>query len=205
MTEKILVAIKELREKSKKRNFSQTFDLIISFKEFDTKKSENKFTEDIALPHGRCGDAEVVVFSDTIKDVDCKVLTSEDINKLAKDKRAAKKLISSTDFFLAEPKLMPLIGRVLGQLLGPKGKMPKLLTGNVKSLVENYKKTVRIRIKDSPVVQCLVGKENMTNEQIVENIEAVKRTLEARLPKGKHNIGKMLLKLTMSKPVKIEV
>lgn len=205
MTEKILAAIKEVRENSKKRNFSQTFDLIVSFKEFDTKKPENKFTEDIVLPHGRGGDAEVVVFSDNIENVGCKVLTSGDINKLAKNKREAKKLISSTDFFLAEPKLMPLIGKGLGQLLGPRGKMPKLLTGDAKLLIKNYKKTVRIRIKDSPVIQCLVGKEEMSDEQIAENIESVKKTLEARLPKGKHNIGKILLKLTMSKPVGIEV
>ncbi|MFQ6055884.1 MAG: 50S ribosomal protein L1 [Methanosarcinales archaeon] len=205
MAEKILAAIKELREKSKKRNFSQTFDLIVSLKEFDTKKPENKFTEDVILPHGRGVDAEVVVFSDTIKDVDCKILTSEDINKLAKSKRDAKKLISNTDFFLAEPKLMPLIGKGLGQLLGPKGEMPKLLTGDAKSLIENYKKAVRVRIKDSPVIQCLVGKEKMGDEEIAENIEAIIKTLKVRLPKGKHNIGKILLKLTMSKPVKIEV
>lgn len=204
MTEKILAAIKELREKSKKRNFPQTFDLIISFKEIDTRKPENKFIEDVILPHGRGGDAEVVVFSENIEDVDCKVLTSGDINKLAKDKREAKKLVSNTDFFLAEAKLMPLIGKSLGELLGPRGKMPKLLTGNAKSLIKNYKKIVRIRIKDSPVIQCLVGKEKMSDEEVAENVEAVIKTLEGKLPKGKHNIGKILLKLTMSKPVKIE-
>jgi len=205
MAEKLLDVIKELKEKSKKRNFSQTFDLIVTLKEYDTKKAENKFTEDIVLPHGRGGDVEVVVFSDIIKDLDCKTLTSENINELSKKKRDIKKLVSGADFFLAEPKLMPLIGKSFGQFLAPRGKMPKLLTGNAKSLVENYKKSVRIRIKDSPVVQCLVGNEKMDDEKVVENINAVIKFLESKLPKGKHNFGKVMLKLTMSKPVKIEV
>ncbi|MEM5794374.1 MAG: 50S ribosomal protein L1 [Candidatus Aenigmatarchaeota archaeon] len=205
MKEKILSKIKELREKSKKRNFEQSFDLIINLKEFDPKKPENKITEDIVLPHGRGKEARVVIFSDTIKDVNAEVLTSSDIEKIAKNKREARKLAKNTDFFLAEPKLMPLVGKYFGQFLGPRGKMPKIIVGNVEKLVENYKKSVRIRIKDSPVIQCIVGKENMKDEQIAENIEAVLEALKAKLPKGKQNIGEVLLKLTMSKPIKIEV
>ncbi|MHA1742868.1 MAG: 50S ribosomal protein L1 [Candidatus Heimdallarchaeota archaeon] len=206
MDEKILAAIKELREKSKKRNFVQSFDLIVSLKEIDVKKPENRFTEDVILPKGRGEDAEVVVFSDSVKDVGCKVLTSEDLSKLAKDKRSAKKLVASTDFFLAEAKLMPVIGKALGMYLAPRGKMPKVFVGgDVKKLVDNCKKSVKVKIKDSPVVQCLVGKENMKDEDVVENVKEVIKFLEGKLPKGKHNIKKILLKLTMGKPVEIEV
>ena len=206
MNEKILTAIKELREKSKKRNFPQTFDLIISLKEFDIKKPENKFSEDIVLPHGRGQDADVVVFSDSVKDLDCKVLTSEDLSALAKNKRSAKKLAGGTNFFLSEAKMMPQIGKVLGAYLGPRGRMPKLIAGeNVKTMVKNYKNSVRIRVKDTPVIQCLIGKQDMKDEEIAENIEAVIKGLELKLPKGKRNIKRLLLKSTMGEPVKIEV
>lgn len=205
MNEKILNVIKELKEKSKKRKFSQTFDLIISLKEIDIKKPENKFTEDVVLPFGRGDDAEVIVFGDNVSGVDCKVLTTEDLNKLAKNKRVTKSLASQTNFFLAEAKLMPLVGKVLGQFIAPRGKMPKLVAGDVKTVVKNYKKSVRLRVKDSPVIQCLVGKESMKDEEVAENVEAVLNFLETKLPKGKHNIGKVLLKTTMSKPIKIEV
>lgn len=205
MKDKILSAIKKLREKSKKRNFPQSFDLIVNLKEFDVKKPENKISEVVVLPHGRGKEGKVVIFSDEIKVEGLKTLRSEDISKLAKNKREAKKLIRETDFFLAEPKLMPLIGRTLGQFLGPTGKMPKLTTGDIKSLVEDYKKSVRIRIKDAPVIQCLVGTENMKEEEIADNVEAVLKTLIAKLPKGKNNISKIMIKLTMSKPVRIEV
>lgn len=205
MNEKILQTVKELKEKSKKRKFPQTFDLIVALKEFDIKKPENKFTEDVVLPHGRGKEAEIVVFSDSAKDAGCKVLNTEDVNKLIKTKREAKRLVSTTDFFLAEPKLMPVIGKVLGMYLAPRGKMPKMFTGEIKSLVKNYKKSVRVRIKDSPVIQCLVGKEDMKDEEVVENIEEIIKALQAKLPKGKNNIGKMMLKLTMGKPLKLEV
>jgi large subunit ribosomal protein L1 len=206
VNEKILNAIKELREKSTKRNFSQTFDLIVSLKEIDLKKPENKFSEDIVLPHGRGQEAEVVVFSDSLKDLDCKVLTSEDLNKVAKNKRSAKKLSGTTNFFLSEAKMMPLIGKILGAYLGPRDRMPKLIAGeNIKSMVKNYKNTVRIRVKDTPVIQCLVGKQDMKDEEIAENVEAVIKSLELRLPKGKRNIRRLLLKFTMGEPVKIEV
>lgn len=205
MTEKILTAIKEAKENTKKRNFSQTFDLIISLKDFDTKKPENKISEDFILPHGRGEVAGVVVFTDSIKDADCTILTSEDVSNLSKSKRETKKLIAKTDFFLAEPKLMPGIGKSLGQLLAPRGMMPKLISGDTKSMVENYKKSVRIKIWGSPVMQCPVGKENMDDKKIEENIEAVLSFIEGKLPKRKYNIGKVLLKLTMGKPVKIEV
>ncbi len=206
MNEKILIAIKELREKSKKRNFPQSFDLIDALKEFDINKPENKFTEDVVLPHGRGEEAEVVVFSDSVKDLDCKVLATEDLNKLAKSKRAAKNIAGTTNFFLAEPKMMPLIGKILGAYLGPRDKMPKMIAGeDVKKMVKNYKKSVRIRIKSSPVVQCLVGKENMKDDEIAENVEAVIKGLEMKLPKGKRSIGRMMLKFTMGRPVKLEV
>jgi large subunit ribosomal protein L1 len=205
MDEKILNAIKELREKSDKRNFSQSFDLIISLKEYDMKKPENKFTEDVVLPHGKGRESSVIVFADNIKDSGTDVFTTEHVNELMKNKRKAKKLVSSTDFFLAEAKLMPLVGKVLGQYVGPRGKLPKIITGDVNALVKNYKKSVRIRIKDAPVIQTIIGKEDMKDQEIVENVEAVLNYLKTRLPKGKNNIGKIMMKLTMGKPIKIEV
>ena len=205
MNEKILAKVKELKEKSKKRKFSQTFDLIVSLKEFDIKKPENKFTEDVVLPNGRGKEASVVIFSDSTKDTDLKIYTNDMIQSLAKNKRAAKNLVKQTDFFLAEAKLMPVVGRILGAFVGPKGKMPKLVTGDVKSLVKNYKKSVRVRVKDSPVIQCLIGKEDMKDEEIVENIETVLKFLETKLPKGKNNIDKVSLKLTMGNPINLEV
>jgi large subunit ribosomal protein L1 len=203
MRDEILKTIKELREKSKKRNFSQTFDLIIGLKEFDTKKPGNKFSEDVLLPRGRGKEANVIVFSDSLKDLDCEIFNSGDIQNLVKNKRETKKLVSQTEFFLAEAPLMPLIGKSLGQALAPCGKMPRIISDEANSLVKKLKNSVKIRVKDSPVIQCLVGKEEMKDDDVAENVEAVLNFLETKLPKGKHNIKEVLLKLTMSKPIKV--
>jgi len=203
--EKIKDVLKKLRENAKKRNFVQTVDLVINLKNYDTKKPENRINETVALPHGKGKDSTVVIFSDEIKVGNgVKVLRSDDIAKLADNKREAKRLIKSTDFFVAEPKLMPVIGKSLGQLLGPRGKMPSLITSDADKIVETLKKSVRISVKDSPVVQCPVGREDMADDEIAENVEAVLKFLEKRLPKGKNNISKVFIKLTMSKPIKVE-
>jgi large subunit ribosomal protein L1 len=205
MTEKIIAAIKKLRESSKKRNFPQTFDLIINLKDIDLKKPENRISEDFFLPKGRGKGARVVVFSDTLKPKSFEVLSAEDIEKLSRNKREIRKLARNVDFFLAEPKLMMAVGKVFGQFLGPRGKMPKVLTGNAETLIESYKRAVRIKMKDSPVIQCIVGLETMKDEDVAENIDAVLKFLETKLPRGRNNIGKVMLKLTMSKPQIIEV
>ena len=204
MLEQIENALAKLKATGK-RNFVQTIDLIISLKGIDLKKAENKFSEDLVLPHGRGKEAAIVVFSDNLSNLGCEILTSSDIQRIAADKREAKNLGEDTDFFLSEAPLMPLIGKSLGQILAPRGKMPKVISGDVKKLVEDYKKSVRIAVKNAPVIQCFVGKEDTETRKITENVEAVLKFLETKLPRGRQNIGKILLKLTMSKPVKVGI
>jgi len=205
MNEKILKTVQDVKQASEKRNFSQTFDLIVNLKELDMKKAESKFDESFALPHGRGKDAHVVIFSDTVKNEDAEVLTSGDIDSLARNKREAKKLAKKADFLFGDPKVMPLVGKSLGTLLGPRGKVPKLLSGDVANLVKNHIRSTRVRVKNDPVILCMVGTDKMSDENVAENVEALVKFLEQKLPRGKANIAKMALKLTMGKPVKLEV
>ncbi len=205
MRDDILKALQSLRNAQDKRNFTQSIDLIVTFKEIDLKKPESKFSEDLVLPHGRGRDAQVVVFSDNLNGLDCDILGGADIQKLATDKRNAKKMGNKTDFFLSEAQLMPVIGKALGQVLAPRNKMPKVIAGDPKRLVANYKKSVRLVVKSAPVVQCTVGKEDMKDDLIVDNVAEILKFLESKLPRGRQNIGKALLKFTMGTPVKIGV
>lgn len=204
MLEQIENALNQLKAGGK-RNFVQTVDLIVSLKGIDLKKAESKFSEDLVLPHGKGKDANVVVFSDNLSNLGCDILATGDIQRLATNKREAKNLGEDTDFFLSEAPLMPLIGKSLGQILAPRGKMPKIITGDARKLVENYKKSVRVAVKNSPVIQCFVGREDMDNRKVAENVETILKFLETKLPSGRQNMGKVLLKLTMSKPVKVEM
>jgi large subunit ribosomal protein L1 len=201
--EKTLEVVKAARANSKKRAFPQTFDIAINLKLFDTKKPENRLNEIFALPNGRGKDAKIVIFSDTIKSDDAQVYSGADIERLAASKRELKNMTGDTDFFLAEPKLMIVVGKTLGRILAPHGKMPTVLAGDYKQIASGYKNSVRLKVKDAPVVQTMVGPEGMPDEQVAGNIDAILSFLEKKLAKGKNNIGTVRLKLTMGKPAKL--
>ncbi|MCX6821144.1 MAG: 50S ribosomal protein L1 [Candidatus Aenigmarchaeota archaeon] len=202
----VLEKIKEIREKSKKRNFNQRFDLVINLKELDMKKAESKIDELFALPKGIGKDASITLFSDSVKKMEgCTILSGSEMEKLSKDKKEIKKLIGKTDFFLAEPKLMIVAGKHLGKFLAPKGKMPKPVTGNVEKTIEDTKKSIRISVIKTPIIHTVVGSEKMDDKDLEENIKALINFLKNRLPKGKNNIKNVYLKLTMSHPIKLEV
>ncbi|MFH0836773.1 MAG: 50S ribosomal protein L1 [Candidatus Aenigmatarchaeota archaeon] len=192
-------AIKSLRESSN-RKFSQTFDLIINISNIDLKKPESKFSKDIVLPHGKGKINKVCILAE-----------SSEYNKLfltdiEKDKKAAKAFCKSYDFFLCETSLMVLVGKVLGRYLGPSGKMPRPLPPNVdpKTFSKVFEKSIRLRIKDSPVIQCVVGNQTMDDIQIKENIDKVVEEVRKSMP-PKSAIKNAYLKLTMSKPVLLNI
>lgn len=202
----ILDQIKELKKKSKKRNFVQKYDLIVNLKELDLKKDENKIDEILVLPKDIGKKPSVVLFSDSVKDIEgCQVIKGSKIEDLSKDKKSLKKLISQTDFFLSEPKLMPIVGKHLGKFLAPINQMPKPVVGDLKKVVSNYKKGIKIQVKKQPIIHTVVGSEDMKEEDITENIKAVVDFIKLKVPKGKNNIDTIYLKLTMSHPIKLKV
>ena len=191
--------IKQLREHSKKRNFIQTFDLIINLKNINLKNPENKISKELVLPHGRGKEIKICIIGEKEQ------INRKKLEELARNKKAAKAFSKKYDFFLAEAPLMPIVGKTIGRFLGPKGKMPKPIAPNVDKakLIELAKKSVRISVKTEPTIKCPVGTEQMEDEKIEENIKFVLKNVESMLPKGKSQIKDILLKLTMSKPVKL--
>lgn len=193
-------AVKYLRENSEKRKFSQTFDMIIILKNIDMKKPENKITKDIMLPNGRGKELKVGLISESGE------IKKSTIEEMATNKKKAKNFAKTYDMFVCEAQLMPLVGRILGKYLAPKGKMPAILPPgrDAKSVINDAQKTVRIKLRDAPMMQICVGSENMTDDQVKENVERALEDIKKVLP-PKSMIKNVLLKLTMSKPVKIGV
>ncbi|MBI5060881.1 MAG: 50S ribosomal protein L1 [Candidatus Aenigmarchaeota archaeon] len=207
----ILDAIKHLRENSPKRSFVQSFDVAVNISNIDLKKPENKISKEIILPHARSKKMRVCIISDNIKNLsvdgaEVTVLGKSAVTDFESNKNAAKKFSATYDFFIAEAALMPLVGKVLGRHLGPRGKMPKLLPPgrNPENFVKEAESSVRLRIKDSPVIHCVVGDEKMSDEQINENIEKVVDEVKKALP-GKSQIKNVYLKLTMGMALKLGV
>lgn len=109
------------------------------------------------------------------------------------------------NFFVAQADLMPLVGRFLGPVLGPRKKMPKPVPASAKPdpIIDRLKNTVNIRIKNQPVIQALVGSQEMDDEQIAENIETVLGILDRNLEKGRNQIKSMYVKTSMGPVTKV--
>lgn len=206
-------ALGELRQNLVKRKFSQSIDLIVKLREVDLKKPENRINETIPLPNPPEKPLKVCVIASgdlgtRAKTAGADMLVSRnDIENLSKDKKAARKLAQEYDFFIAEAPLMPLVGRALGSFLGPRGKMPTPVPPNapIEQIVAGHRKMVRVRMREQQVLQCRIGTENMPDEKLAENIQAVIARIEQKLERGFKNMGEILVKSTMSKPVKISM
>ncbi len=212
MRENIIAAVKEAIEKSKERRFLESVDLAINLKDVDLSIPKNRINEEVILPHGRGKEIKIGVFASgetALKAKECAdlVIPPEEIDKLAEDKRKARKIANEYDFFLAEAPLMAKIGKSLGVILGPRGKMPKPIPpgGDPCPLVNNLKKTVRMRSRDKRTFHVPVGTKNMDVEKIADNIEEVLKRLEHKLERGYQNIESVYVKTTMGPAVRIKL
>ncbi len=157
------------------------------------------------LPNGRGKDVKVAFIADGELALQAKnagadlVINKEELERLGKNRKEAKKIANKHDFFVAQTDMMPLVGRFLGPVLGPRKKMPKPVpaTAKAKPLMERFKNTIKVRIKDQPVIQALVGSQDMDDELIADNIEAVLDILDRNLEKGRSQIKAMYIKTTM--------
>jgi len=201
-----LTALKELRQ-GEKRKFNQTVDLIINLKNYDLRiKPINLFIE---LPHvfkenKVCGFLEA-----NNPDVD-RVIGKLELPKI-NDKKEIKNIGKDYDFFISSIKLMPQIANSFGKILGPLGKMPNPKFGGViakeepaiiKDVVSKLRKMIILRPKELSI-KVAVGKENMKDEEINDNINAIYNALMTSITR--ENIKSMMIKLTMSKPVRVKL
>lgn len=209
--ESILNTVERLFEESPQRNFAESVDLAINLKNLDMSQPKYRVDEEILLPNGLGKDLKIAVFAKgevglQAKEAGCDyVFTEEDINDLADDKSRARSIANECDFFIAEVQYMPLIGKTLGAILGPRGKMPVPLTPdkNVADMIKSSKNSIRIRSKDKLTFHVAVGRRDMDAERIAENIEIIVNRVESALDKGKQNLKSIYVTTTMGKSLRV--
>lgn len=209
-------ALTKAKDISGKRNFKQSYDLIINLKGLDLKKQEHQIDAFVTLPHSRGKKVKVCALvgpeleeqSKTICDF---VISSDNFEKY-KDKKDIKKIANSYDFFVAQANIMPKVATVFGRVFGPRGKMPNPKSGcivqpnaNLKPLYDKLQRTVKVNAKTAPLIQCSIGTEDIDNNYATENALTVYNSLLQLLPNEKHNIKDIYIKLTMGKPVKVHI
>jgi len=207
----IVAAVKEAKEKSKKRNFNQSVELVLFLREIDMKSNEAKIQEIVDLPYAPEKPNKICVIGSGELAMKARqanadyVIEKTDLENLAGKKRELRKLANDYDFFIAEAPLMPLVGRTLGSVLGPRGKMPVPVPPNsdIAASMKKYRKTIIARMRGQPLIQCRIGTENMKEEELAENVQAVLRAIEGKLKKGIKNVKFASIKTSMGTPVKI--
>jgi large subunit ribosomal protein L1 len=204
-------AIKQAKESDKEHKFTHAIEMIAVFRDIDVKKGF-ALNEVVQLPNKMNKPAQVCIIASGDMGAKAKktnadrVMNGEEITKIGSNKRESRKFINKYDFFLADTKLMPTIGKVLGQLLGPRGKMPTPIPFNasIESFLERFRDSIKIRTKSSLSMSCKIGDETMDDNALASNANTIISSIEKKLPNGSKNIKKIMFKTTMGKIIRIE-
>jgi large subunit ribosomal protein L1 len=209
ITEASLVdMVKEAKVATKERKFKQSVELIVTFKDIDVKKGF-AINEVVQLPKTSSPATVCVIATGDMnqKAKEAKadsVIGTEELDKFATNKRESRKFINKHDFFLADTKVMPTVGKTLGQLLGPRGKMPTPVPFDapIEAFLERFRTCIKVRTRASLSIASKIGDVSMEDSDLAINAHAVLTAIEKKLPNGEKNMKKILIKTTMGKPIK---
>ncbi len=200
--------VTKAKEETKKTKFKQSLELIINFKDIDVKKGF-AINEVVQLPKTNSPATVCVIatgeMSQKAKAANAdSVIGNEELAKFEANKRESRKFINKYDFFLADTQIMPTVGKALGQLLGPRGKMPTPVPFNasIDAFLARFRTSIKVRTRASLSISCKIGDESMEDSDLAINAFTVLSAIEKKLPNGEKNIRKVLIKTTMGKPVK---
>ena len=170
---------------------------------------KNRIEDDVVLPRGRGRAIKVCAFASgelalKARAVADLVITPDQIEDVAGDKKKGRELAQMYDFFIAEAPLMPVIGRRLGVVLGPRGKMPRPVPPTIDPvpLINSMRNTVKVRSKDRKTFHAPIGSRSMSPEDLAENLDFLMRRVLAKLERGRFNIQSAFVKTTMGPAVR---
>ncbi|MFB6162555.1 MAG: 50S ribosomal protein L1 [Halococcoides sp.] len=203
-------AVSAALESAPDRNFRETVDLAVNLRDVDLDDPSNRIDESVVLPQGTGQETAIAVFAEgetalQAEEAADEVLDSDELADLGDDDDRAKDLADRIDFFLAEESMMQDIGRYLGTVLGPRGKMPDPVgpDDDVVEVIERMRNSVQLRSGDRRTFHTRVGAEDMAAEEIADNIDVIIRRLQADLEKGPQNLDAVYVKTTMGPAVEV--
>tara|TARA_Y100000310_G_C20412399_1_gene682664 strand:- start:53 stop:697 length:645 start_codon:yes stop_codon:yes gene_type:complete len=211
--DQIKKALEKLRKDSKKRNFDQSIDFIVNLRDLNIKKAEDNVDIFISLKTPSPKSFKICAFVGKELIEKAKVFDKviSDVEFIEyKDKDNIKKLSKEYDIFLAQASVMAKVATTFGKVLGPKGKMPNPKAGHVlmptmdlEVIKKKVQSSIRLKTKNEPIVKASIGKESMTDDQLIDNFMTAYNALSHALPKEEQNIAGIFIKKTMGKSVKV--
>ncbi len=206
---KTIDTVRKALESAPERKFKESVEIAINLRDVDLSVPKNRIDEEVVLPKGRgrgikvCvfGSGEMVVKARNVADL---IIQPQEIEGYAGDKKKARDLATSFDFFVAEAPMMPVIGKRLGVVLGPRGKMPRPIPpgADPANLINAMRSTVRLRSRDKRTFHAAIGTRDMAPEDLAENLDFLMRRVLGKLERGRFNIQSAFVKTTMGPAVR---
>eukprot|EP00736_Rhodelphis_marinus_P010567 Rmarinus@m.27912 len=200
--------IDELLKESqdKKRKFVETVELHIGLKNYDPQK-DKRFSGTVVLNHVPRPRMKICVLGDAAHcDKAEKLgLPTRDVAALKafnKNKKQIKKFAKQFDAFLASESLIKQIPRILGPGLNKAGKFPALLSAqdDIDAKVTEVKSTVKFQLKKVLCLGVAVGRVDMDQKALYQNVMLSVNFLISLLKKNWQNVRCLTVKSTMGKP-----
>ncbi|MFO7967529.1 MAG: 50S ribosomal protein L1 [Archaeoglobaceae archaeon] len=203
-------AVTEAIKGAKDRNFTESIEIAVNLRNLDLKKPENRLDSIVTLPHGLGRARNVAIFAGgetalKAQESDVLIISPDEIGDLADDKKKMKAIAKDNHFFIAEAPLMPQIGKKLGPVLAPRGKIPQPIQplSDPNPVIEKLKKSIKVRTKDRSTFHSPVGSKTMDPESVAENAMEVIRVVEDKYDNASQYLKSVYIKTTMGPAVKV--
>ncbi len=175
----------------------------------DGRHADQQVRGAMVLPHGTGKSKKVLVFAKGPKAEEATAAGADFVGAEDMADKIRTENWFGFDAVVATPDMMGVVGR-LGKILGPRGLMPNPKSGTVtmdltKALADIKAGKVEYRLDKSNIIHCIIGKKSFTEEQLVENANALIQAIAKAKPaaaKGQY-FKSISVAATMSPGVKI--
>ena len=178
-------AIKALKETATAK-FVESVELHANLN-IDPKYADQQLRTTVTLPNGVGKQTTIAVLTN---EENFEEATSSGADIVGNDELIEEitKGTINFDLLVATPNMMPKLAK-LGRVLGPKGLMPSPKSGTVSStlkatLTEFKKGKFEYKADKTGIVHVSFGKSDFTNLQLIENLEALYKSIEQNRPSG---------------------
>ena len=175
----------------------------------DGRHADQQVRGAMVLPHGTGKTKKVLVFAKGPKAEEAQAAGADFVGAEDMAEKIKNENWFEFDAVVASPDMMGVVGR-LGKILGPRGLMPNPKSGTVtmdltKALEDIKAGKVEYRLDKANIIHCIIGKKSFTEEQLVENANALIQAIAKAKPaaaKGQY-FKSISLASTMSPGIKI--
>ena len=208
-TEQIAKGIEQALTDRKKREFVESLDLQVMLRDYDPDK-EKRFNSATTLNHNVKSSLKVCVIGtighvEEAKELGFEGTLVDDLKKFNNEPKLIKKWARKFDSILVTDSKNKDVTKLIGRYITSIGKLPVTITERekVKDKVAEMLKTIRFRVKKVPWLAQSFGVDNLSQDDLRQNLTKSINFLISLLPKGWQNIKTVHIKTTMGRPVQL--